>query len=153
MLIAYDYKQAQRDLHACSFCHHLFKACSVLFTIPGQRRQTHFTQRSVFIVRTANVTHSNVLRSNKLMQQDRSGRHSVPNGSEDNPVTDSTPNMSLRSTKMVHQDWMVIVRLTARIRSTICFVTLAINTDCVTECQQVPHASAKMTSKCCKARR
>lgn len=124
----------------------------MLFTIPGQRRQTHFTQRSVFIVRTANVTHSNVLRSNKLMQQDRSGRHSVSNGSGDNPMTDSKLNTSLVLTQTVYQNWMGLMRLTASARSPMCCVTPANHTDYDTKCQHAPDAYAKMKGKRCKAK-
>ena len=42
----------------------MFKACSVLFTIPIRKRKTKFTQRLDFIVRMADVanSHSPVLK-------------------------------------------------------------------------------------------
>ena len=75
-----------------------------------------------------------LLFSNKLMQEERSGRHSVPIGSGNYPITDSNPNMSLVSAQIVHQDWMGLMRLTETARSPICCVIPADHTDYVTKC-------------------
>ena len=153
LLIASVCKQVLRPLHACPCCHNVDKMCSVLFTTPDQRRRTNCTQEQVFIVCKANVANSLCPSPTKLMQQDRSGRHLVSNGWEDHLMTDSNLNMAMVSTATDHQDRMVFMRLAANARSTMCFVTTAYHTENITKCQLVPHVSAKVTGKRCKAKR
>ena len=67
-------------------------------------------------------------------------------------MTDSNLNMAMVSTATDHQDRMVFMRLAANARSTMCFVTTAYHTESITKCQLVPHVSAKVTGKRCKAK-